>query len=189
MSVSLVKGQKVSLSKNGSSLSHIFVGLGWDMAKKAAAIDLDASCLVFGESGNLVDQIWFGQLSGMAGAITHTGDNLTGEGDGDDEVIKVDLSKISSNVNTLIFTVSSFRGQTFDKIANASCRVVDSVSNNELVTFSLSEMGSHAGLIMAKIYRHKEEWKVHAIGEKTMGRTFRDMIPTIQKIGCLKELD
>lgn len=190
MSVSLSKGQKVSLSKDGATLTRIFMGLGWDVAKKGGLlgglfggnedIDLDASCLVFDESGQQVDEIWFRQLKGMDGAIVHTGDNLTGAGDGDDETIKVDLSKLPGSVKSLVFTVNSFRGQTFDKVANAYCRVVDDVSGKELAKFSLGESGGHTGLVMAKIYRHNGEWKIHAIGEKTSGRTFHDMMPAIQ---------
>jgi tellurium resistance protein TerZ len=190
MTVSLTKGQKISLSKDNGGLTRIFMGLGWDVAKKGGFlgtlfgggedIDLDASCLVFDESGSLVDEIWFRQLKGMNGAIVHTGDNLTGAGEGDDETIKVDLSKLPATVKSLVFTVNSFRGQTFDKVANAGCRVVDDLSGQELATFSLSDSGSHTGLIMAKIYRHNGEWKLHAIGEKTNGRTFHDMMPAIQ---------
>jgi tellurium resistance protein TerZ len=191
MTISLTKGQKVSLSKDGGSLTRIFMGLGWDAAKKGGLlgglfgggtqdIDLDASCLVFDESGKLMDEIWFNHLKGMNGAIIHTGDNLTGAGDGDDETIKVDLSRLPGSIKSLVFTVNSFRGQTFDKVANASCRVVDDVSGNELASFSLSESGPHTGLVMAKIYRHNGEWKLHAIGEKTSGKTFHDMMPAIQ---------
>ena len=191
MSISLTKGQKVSLSKDGGTLSRIFMGVGWDVAKKGGFlggllgggggdIDLDASCLVFDDSGRLVDQIWFQQLRGMGGTIVHTGDNVTGAGEGDDEVIKVDLSSLPPTVTALVFTVNSFRGQTFDTVANAFCRVVDDTSGAELATFSLSESGSHTGLVMAKIYRHDGAWKLHAIGEKTKGRTFHDMMPAIQ---------
>jgi tellurium resistance protein TerZ len=190
MSVSLTKGQKVSLSKDGASLSRITMGLGWDVAKKGGLlgglfgggggdIDLDASCLVFDESGQLVGEVWFRQLQGMSGAIVHTGDNLTGAGDGDDEAIKVDLSKLPATVKSLVFTVNSFRGQTFEKVANATCRVVDEVTGKELARFTLSESGPHTGLVMAKIYRHNGEWKLHAIGDKTNGRTFHEMMPAI----------
>ncbi|VBB69807.1 Tellurium resistance protein TerD [invertebrate metagenome] len=190
MTVSLTKGQRVSLSKDSKTLSRIFMGLGWDIAKKGGLfgsllgrhedIDLDASCLVFNESNKLVDEIWFRQLKGMNGAIVHTGDNLTGAGNGDDEVIKVDFSQLPASIKSLVFTVNSFRGQTFDKVANARCRVVDDVSGKELAVFNLSEAGPHTGFIMARIYRHNGEWKIHAIGERTNGRTFHDMMPAIQ---------
>ncbi len=189
MGVSLSKGQKVSLSKEGGGLARIFMGLGWDVAKKGGLfgglfgnnddIDLDASCLVFDESGKMVGEVWFRQLEGMNGAILHTGDNRTGAGNGDDEVIKVDLSKLPATVKSLVFTVNSFQGQTFDKIANARCRVVDESTGTEMASFTLNESGPHTGLVMAKIYRHNGEWKLHAIGEKTSGRTFHDMMPAI----------
>ena len=192
MTVSLTKGQRVSLSKGGAVLSRIFMGLGWDVARKGGffggllrgnqEIDLDASCLVFNESGQLVDEIWFRKLHGMNGAIVHTGDNMTGAGDGDDEVIKVDLGQLPASIKSLVFTVNSFQGQTFDKVANARCRIVDDVSENELAVFNLSESGPHTGFIMVKIYRYNDEWKCHAIGERTNGRTFHDMMPAIQAI-------
>jgi tellurium resistance protein TerZ len=190
MSVSLAKGQKISLSKDNATLSRVSMGLGWDVVKKGGLlgglfggrveeIDLDASCLVFDDSGQKVDEIWFRRLKGMNGAIVHTGDNRTGAGDGDDEVIQVDLSQLPATVKSLIFTVNSFRGQTFDKVANAYCRVVDDASGKEMAKFLLSESGSHTGMVMAKIYRHDGEWKIHAIGEKTRGSTFHDMMPAI----------
>lgn len=191
MGVSLVKGQKISLAKSGSGLSRIFMGLGWDAARSGflggllgggGAIDLDASCLVFDAAGALVEEIWFRRLKGVNGAIRHSGDNRTGDGDGDDEVIHVDLAALPETVRTLVFTVNSFTGQTFERVANASCRVVDSTTNQELAIFRLSESGPHTGLIIARIYRLNGEWKLHAIGEKTTGRTFHDMMPAIRAV-------
>lgn len=194
MNVSLTKGQKISLSKqDGGQLSRIFMGLGWDVVKRGgflrgvlnigdSDIDLDASCLIFDDSGTLIDEVWFRRLEGMGGAIVHTGDNRTGAGEGDDEIIKVDLLRLPATIRSLIFTVNSFSGQTFDKVANATCRVVDDFSGKSLATFSLSEAGPHTGLIMAKLYRHDGEWKFHAIGEKTSGKTFHDMMPAIKSV-------
>lgn len=196
MGVSLTKGQKISLSKDGGTLSRIFMGLGWDVAKKkgggllgglfggggAADIDLDASCLVFDDANNIVDVVWFRQLQGMNGIINHSGDNLTGEGDGDDEKISIDLSRLPANVKALVFTVNSFRGQTFAEVANAYCRVVDETNGSELARFDLSESGPHTGMVMAKIYRHNNEWKLHAVGDKTNGQTFNDMAPQINAV-------
>jgi tellurium resistance protein TerZ len=190
MSVTLAKGQRISLAKDGQTLSRISMGLGWDVARrkglfgmfggKSEDIDLDASCLVFDTSDALIDQIWFRQLSGMSGTIVHTGDNLTGDGEGDDETIKVDLSRLPASTKALVFTVNSFRGQTFEKVENATCRVLDDQAGSELARFNLSESGSHTGMVMAKIYRHGAEWKIHAIGEKTHGRTFQDMMIQIR---------
>ena len=128
MSISLSKNQKVSLSKESSGLSQLTVGLGWDPAKKSGffakllasdSIDLDASCLLLDAGGNVQDQIWFRQLKSKCGSIVHTGDNLTGEGDGDDEVIKVNLGQLPSNVEHIAFTVNSFSGQSFNDVDNA----------------------------------------------------------------------
>jgi tellurium resistance protein TerZ len=109
----------------------------------------------------------------------HTGDNRTGDGDGDDEQIIVALNKVPANVKALVFTVSSFTGQTFDAIDNAFCRLVDSSNNNEVARYTLSSQGSHTAQIMAKVYRHNGEWKMHAIGENGNGRTIESLLPQI----------
>src|SRR3954467_10041389 len=134
MSVSLSKGQKVSLAKrDGGTLTRVRMGLGWDAVKKkglfggmkSQSIDLDASALLFDAGGALVDQVWFQQLRSKDGAVQHTGDNLTGAGEGDDESIRVDLTSVPSAVKTLVFVVNSFTGQNFSQIENAYCRLVD----------------------------------------------------------------
>lgn len=193
MAVNLQKGQKISLEKEaGTGLSRVFMGLGWDVAKKGGffgklmggddEIDLDASCLMFNEEGIAVDAIWFGQLQSKDGSIRHSGDNRTGAGEGDDEVIHVDLARVPANIKNLVFTVNSFRGQTFDSVANAFCRLVDEATGKEVARFNLSSQGSHTGVLMAKVYRHNGEWKMHAIGETSNGRTFHDMMPEIRGI-------
>lgn len=189
MAVNLEKGQKISLDKTaGSSLTQIKMGLGWDVAKSkgffgfgggSEEIDLDASCLMFDEQANPVDVAWFGQLTSKDGSIRHSGDNRTGAGDGDDEVISVDLSRVPAQVKSLIFTVNSFRGQTFEKVQNAFCRLINAQNNQEVARFNLSCQGSHTALIVAKLYRHNGEWKMHAIGDNTTGRTFHDMMPQL----------
>ncbi len=197
MAVNLSKGQKISLQKEaGGALSSVFMGLGWDVAKPAKtgflsglmgggsggsdSIDLDASCGLFDEAGNLVDVVYFGQLRSKDGSIQHTGDNLTGAGDGDDEVINVDLNRVPAGVKSLVFTVNSFTGQTFDKVANAVCRLVNRSGDKEVARLNLSDCkGGHNAVIMAKIYRHNGEWKMHAIGENAQGRTFTALIPAI----------
>lgn len=188
--VSLIKGQTVSLAKaDGGTLTRATMGVGWDVRKPSGFlgmfggggdIDLDASCLMFDASGRQVDQIWFRQLKSQDGSIVHTGDNRTGAGDGDDEQINVDLSRVPATVATLLFTVNSFTGETFDKIANAYCRLVDATSNRELARFDLSGSGPHTGQIMARLTRSSTGWDMKAIGEKTTGRTFHDMGPEIQ---------
>ena len=189
MAVNLEKGQKISLDKTaGSSLTQIKMGLGWDVAKSkgffgfgggSEEIDLDASCLMFDEQANPVDVAWFGQLTSKDGSIRHSGDNRTGAGDGDDEVISVDLSRVPPQIKSLIFTVNSFRGQTFEKVQNAFCRLINAQNNQEVARFNLSCQGSHTALIVAKLYRHNGEWKMHAIGDNTTGRTFHDMMPQL----------
>ncbi len=195
MAVNLTKGQKISLEKEaGQALTKIVMGLGWDMAKKSGgrglfgmfrggsnseSIDLDASCLMFDEGKNLLDAVYFGQLKSNDGSIHHTGDNLTGEGDGDDEQIIVNLSRVPADVKALVFTVSSFRGQTFDDVANAFCRIVNEANGKEVAKYVLSSQGPHTAQIMAKLYRHNGEWKMAALGENCDGRTFRDMLPSV----------
>ena len=189
MSINLEKGQKISLDKTaGSSLSTIQLGVGWDVAKSKGflgfggstqEIDLDASCLMFDQQGQLVDNVWFVQLKSKDGSIVHSGDNRTGAGDGDDETISVDLSRVPAIVKSLIFTVSSFRGQTFDKVENAYCRLINAKNKQEVARYNLSCQGSHTALIVAKIYRHNDEWKLHAIGESANGTTFKELLPQI----------
>jgi tellurium resistance protein TerZ len=193
MAINLQKGQKISLSKeSGGTLSQVVMGLGWDAKKapvsmlkgmfgggKTQSIDLDASCVLFNDQNKVVDTIYFGQLKSKDGSIVHTGDNRSGAGDGDDEQIKVDLDKVPDNVKSLVFTVNSFSGQTFDEVENAYCRIVDSSNNAEVARYTLSSQGSHTAQIMAKLYRHNGEWKMHAIGENGAGRTIDALLPQI----------
>lgn len=180
--VSLSKGQTISLAKgDGSALRRIHMGLGWDAAKgmfgRAKAIDLDASCMVFDSNRNLIDSVWFNQLKSNDGSIQHTGDNRTGRGDGDDESIIVDLERLSPNAVTLVFVVNSFTGQNFSKIENATCRLVDLETNQEMARYDLSGSGSHTAQIMAKISRQSGSWAMTAIGQAASGRTFKDLLP------------
>ncbi len=191
MALNLEKGQKISLNKEaGSALSIVRMGLGWDVAKSKGmlgglfggggdSIDLDASCLMFDEQGSLKDVVWFRQLRSNDGSIQHSGDNRTGAGDGDDETITVDLNKVPATIKTLVFTVNSFLGQSFDKVANAFCRVVNHSNNQEIARYNLSCQGAHTALVVAKLYRHNGEWKMAALGESSSGRTFNDMMPVI----------
>lgn len=198
MAVNLSKGQKISLEKEaGGALSQIKMGLGWDVGaapqksggflgglfggggSAGGSIDLDASCIMLDANKQMVDAIWFGQLQSKDSSIQHTGDNRTGAGDGDDEVINVNLSRIPDHVQALVFTVNSFTGQTFATVNNAFCRLVNASNNSEVARYDLSAQGSHTALILAKIYRHNGEWKMHAIGETASGRTFNDLMPAI----------
>lgn len=198
MAVNLQKGQKISLEKEaGSTLNNIFMGLGWDAARPKEGkgilgrffggggepdnIDLDASCVLFDEQGNPLEIVYFNHLTGANGAIRHTGDNLTGDGDGDDEVINVSLSKLADNIHTLVFTVNSYRGQTFNEVENAFCRLCDD-GGKEIARYEISGGGEHTAMIMAKVYRHNGEWKMAAIGEPMTARTAHDMVTPIRAI-------
>lgn len=193
MAINLQKGQKISLSKEaGGNLNKIVMGLGWDAKKSGGggllgglfsgggdSIDLDASCVMFDDNNKVVDTIYFGHLKSKDGSIVHTGDNRTGDGEGDDEQIKVELDKVPASVKALVFTVNSYTGQTFDSVDNAFCRLVDAKTNAEIARYTLSAQGSHTAQIMAKVYRHGGEWKMHAIGENGTGRTIENLLPQI----------
>jgi len=186
MTISLTKNQTISLEKQTSGLSKISMGLGWDVAKPsgffaklvggATEIDLDASCILFDAQKEVLDNIWFQQLQSKDGSIQHSGDNRTGEGDGDDESIHVDLTRLPAKVQTLVFTVNSFQGQTFEKIDNAYCRILDQSSRKELARFDLTGKGSHTGMVMAVLQRTSSGWNMTAIGTPTTGRTVQDLL-------------
>lgn len=190
MAINLTKGQKISLDKEaGTSLTKIIMGLAWDAIKKGGIfgfggskpdVDLDASCILFDDQGRKVDAVWFRQLKSNDGSIVHTGDNRTGDGEGDDEQIIVDLPKVPANIKTLVFTVNSFTGQNFSQVENATCRIINEQNRQEIARFNLSTLGPHSAQIMAKLYRHNNEWKMAAIGEIGNGRTFDDLLPQIQ---------
>ncbi|MCM3885241.1 TerD family protein, partial [Frankia sp. R82] len=177
--VSLRKGQSVSLVKTGAPpLTRVRMGLGWDPAQRGRSIDLDASCILFDERGKDVDKVWFMSKKGARGAVRHSGDNLTGQGDGDDETIAVDLSALPPGVTTLIFTVNSFQGQPFTEVRNAYCRLYDDLTNQELVRFDLSESKPSTGLVMCRVQRDRgaPTWSMTAIGEFHDGKTVRAMV-------------
>ena len=187
MSVSLSKGQKVSLTKaGGGTLSKVRMGLGWDAMRKkglfgsrSQSIDLDASALLFDAAGNLVDQVWFQQLTSKDGSVQHTGDNLTGEGEGDDESIRVHLDGVNAAVQSIVFTVNSFTGQDFSQIENAFCRLIDETTESEVARYDLTGSGRHSAQVMAKLTREGAGWTMTAIGATASGRTFHDLLPTI----------
>lgn len=187
MGVSLSKGQSVSLVKSGGGgLTQVRMGLGWDAVKKrglfgsrSQSIDLDASALLFDTNRQLVDQVWFQQLTSRDGAVQHTGDNLTGEGEGDDESIRVHLDGISPAVAAIVFTVNSFTGQDFSQIENAFCRLIDETTETEVARYDLSGSGRHTAQVMAKLSRDGGGWSMTAIGATASGRTFHDLLPTI----------
>ncbi|MFI0835253.1 TerD family protein [Streptomyces sp. NPDC021140] len=181
--VSLQKNQTVSLVKGGRPvLSQVKMGLGWEPAYRGKDIDLDASVIAYGPQRNHVDSCYFGKLSIVNGAIKHSGDNLTGEGGGDDEVIVVDLGRLPQEVSGLVFTVNSFSGQKFTEVAKAYCRLMDAASGEELVRFDLTSAEPQTGVMMAKLIRqYSGEWEMTAIGEFVKSRTVRGMVKPAAK--------
>lgn len=185
MGLSLEKGQSLSLKKsNGKELTRVTMGLGWDAAKGLFGfggnkdIDLDASVLLFDNQKQLVDNVYFNKLKSVDGSIRHTGDNLTGDGDGDDEQIVVELPWVAQGVQSLVFVITSYSGQKFNKIENVFCRLVDSSNNGseEVVRFNLKETGKHTAMIMAKVTRQDGAWSFTAIGTPAQGRTSSELV-------------
>ena len=183
MSISLQKGQKVSLTKENAGLSNVLIGLGWDEAKrgrggffapKPQPIDCDASAIVL-QNGKLMDPsdvVYFGNLQHKSGTIRHMGDNLTGAGEGDDEQILVDLSRVPAEYDRIVIVVNIYeamkRNQHFGMIENAFIRLVDGKTNREMCKYNLSENYSGmTAMIFGEVYRHNGEWKFNAIGQAT----------------------
>ncbi|MBQ0849932.1 TerD family protein [Streptomyces sp. BH-SS-21] len=183
--VSLQKNQTVSLTKGGSPfLSQVKMGLGWEPAYRGKDIDLDASVIAYGPQRNHIDSCYFGKLSIVNGAIKHSGDNLTGEGGGDDEVIVVDLGRLPQEVTGLVFTVNSFSGQKFTEVAKAYCRLLDAATGEELVRFDLTSAEPQTGVMMAKLIKQfSGEWEMTALGNFVKSRTVRGMVkPSAQAL-------
>jgi len=170
--VSLVKGQKVTLRKDGGvALTFLRMGLGWDPVEKrglfgnrSADIDLDASAVMFADN-QIADVVYYGQLQSKDGSVQHQGDNLTGAGEGDDEVMLVDLTRVPAHVTTVMFIVTSYKGHTFEQVKNAFCRLIDGTIDTELARYTLQGGMPFTGMVMAKVYRQGSEWKLQAIGE------------------------
>lgn len=193
MAISLTKGGSLSLKKgDGSGLTSVMLGLGWDAAKASGLrglfggggeIDLDASAILYDAQGGVVDIVYYGHLTSNDGSIRHTGDNLTGDGDGDDEQILVDLTRIPANVKDVVFTINSYSGQTFNQINNVFARVVDSTAgrNAEVVRYNLAESKNNTANIIAKITRQGNEWVFTAIGEFTDGKTANKVVDTARR--------
>jgi tellurium resistance protein TerD len=174
MSVSLSKGGNVSLSKEAPGLQAVLVGLGWDVRTTTGAdFDLDASALMVGADGKIISDahfIFFNNLTSPDGSVEHTGDNLTGEGEGDDEAIKVSLVGVPPEVDRIVVTVSIYdadnRQQSFGQVRNAFIRVVNQADNKELTRYDLSEDAStETAMIFGELYRSGSEWKFRAVGQ------------------------
>ena len=179
MPINLTKGQKVDLTKKNPGLKKLLVGLGWDVNAydSGAAFDLDASAFLLGENGKVhseKDFVFYGNLKHSSGGVTHLGDNLTGEGEGDDEQIKVDLDKIPANISKIAFTVTIYdaeeRGQNFGQVSNSFIRIVNEETNEEIIRYDLGEDFSiETAIVVGEIYRHNGEWKFNAIGSGFQG--------------------
>ena len=179
MPINLSKGQKVSLTKGNPGLKKIMVGLGWDVNAfdTGADFDLDASAFLAGANGKCpkdTDFIFYGNLEHSSGAVKHMGDNLTGEGDGDDEQIEVDLTLVPNNIEKIAVTVTIYdaesRRQNFGQVSNAYCRIVDESTGTEIVHFDLGEDFSiETALVVGELYKHNGEWKFNAIGSGFQG--------------------
>ncbi|WP_328893278.1 TerD family protein [Streptomyces sp. NBC_00236] len=183
--VNLQKNQTVSLVKGGRPLlSQVKMGLGWEPAFRGKDIDLDASVIAYGPNRNHLESCYFGKLSILNGAIKHSGDNLTGEGAGDDEVIVVDLGRIPPEATGLVFTVNSFTGQKFTEVAKAYCRLIDGATGEELVRFDLTGAEPQTGVMMAKLIKQfSGEWEMTAMGDFVKSRTVRGMVkPAAQSL-------
>lgn len=188
MSISLSKGSSLSLKKSdGSALTNVRLGLGWDAAKRGffgggGDIDLDASAVLLDGNGNPVDIVYYGQLRSKDGSIAHSGDNLTGDGDGDDEQIAVDLSRIPNNVSSVVFVITSYSGQKFSAVKNVYARVVDTTSGEkEVVRYNLAESQNETANVIAKLSRKGGEWEFTAIGEFTNGKTAHNTLPVVTR--------
>ncbi|MEK4699497.1 TerD family protein [Solibacillus sp. FSL R7-0668] len=204
MTVNLQKGQRVDLTKGNAGLNKIRVGLGWDPVQqkssgglfgglfggggsKAANVDCDASVILLKDDrlSGKQDVIYFGNLSGANGAVTHSGDNLTGAGEGDDEQVVIELKSIPAEYNRLIFVVNIYqaaeRQQHFGMIHNAFIRVVDVSTNEQLLKYNLSDdYSGQTTLITGEIYRHENDWKFAAIGTGTKDNSLSEVIKKYQ---------
>lgn len=178
MSVSLSKGGNVSLSKEEPGLSRILIGLGWDTrTTDGTDFDLDASAFLLGTGDrvrNDADFIFYNNLRSADGSVEHTGDNRTGEGDGDDEALKVDLATVPSDVQKIAVSVTIHEGeqrrQSFGMVSNAFIRVVNDVTGREIARYDLSEDAStETAMIFGEVYRHNGEWKFRAVGQGYKG--------------------
>jgi len=199
MAINLQKGQRVDLTKGNPGLSKILVGLGWDPVENrggggflgslfggggGANIDCDASVIMLGEGDKLLsnnDVVYFGNLKSKDGSVQHSGDNLTGHGDGDDEQVNIELSRVPANIQKLVFIVNIYdavkRKQHFGLIRNAYIRVVNPASSQELIHYNLTDdYNGKTSLIVGEIYRHGTEWKFGAIGTGTTAASLGEVV-------------
>lgn len=179
MAINLTKGQKVDLTKGNPGLKKLMVGLGWDVNAfdSGADFDLDAAAFMLGDNGKCPTEkefIFYGNLTHPSESLKHMGDNLTGEGEGDDEQIFIDLTKIPANVSKVAFTVTIYeaeeRGQNFGQVSNSFIRIVDESTGQEVIHYDLGEDFSiETAVVVGELYKHNGEWKFNAIGSGFQG--------------------
>lgn len=179
MPINLTKGQKVDLTKGNPGLKHLMIGLGWDVNQfdGGADFDLDAAAFLLGENGKVRKQedfVFYGNLSHESESVLHMGDNLTGEGEGDDEQIRVDLTKVPADVMRIAFTVTIYdydvRRQNFGQVSNSFIRIVDEDKDEEVIRYDLGEDFSiETAVVVGELYKHNGEWKFNAIGSGFQG--------------------
>ncbi|CAM3501041.1 TerD family protein [Cytobacillus oceanisediminis] len=179
MAVSLSKGQKVDLTKTNPGMTKVVVGLGWDTNKYDGGndFDLDSSVFLLGDNGKVTsegDFVFYNNTTGAGGAVVHTGDNRTGEGDGDDEQVKIDLANVPASVQRITFTITihdgEARNQNFGQVSNSYVRILNEDSGEELIRYDLGEDFSiETALVVGELYRHNGEWKFSAIGSGYQG--------------------
>lgn len=177
--ISLQKGQKIDLTKGNPGLSKIIIGLGWDTNKYSGGHDFDLDASVFlldasGKAGGIEDFIYYNNLSGGNGSVVHTGDNRTGEGDGDDEQVKIDLAAVPAHVDKIAVTVTIHdaiqRSQNFGQVSNAYVHVLNETDGQEVLRYDLGEDYSvETALVVCEVYRHQGEWKFNAVGNGFSG--------------------
>lgn len=197
MAISLQKGQRISLEKDGKGIEHLCVGVNWGAiekkglfgGKKYEAVDLDASAGLFSANKERMDIVYFGQKKSKCGSVNHSGDDLVGDTGGDDgldnEVITVDLTKVPSTVDQIVFVLNSFRGQDFGDIPYASIRIYEGTAgrvDNVVATFDIANDATFKGkvsMIMGKLYRHGAAWKFTSFGDATDDKRLEQTLATV----------
>jgi len=199
MAINLQKGQRISLEKsNGSKLQGVCVGINWGAIEKKGmfgfgktkeAVDLDASCALYGENKQLTEVVYFGNLASKDGSVKHSGDDLTGDMGGDDgldnEVITLDFSRLSPAVNYVAFVLNSFRGHDFGTIPFASIRIYEGTPKRVNEVFAVydiangSNFAGHVSMVMGVFYKKNGEWKFNAIGEPTKDKKLEETVKTV----------
>lgn len=181
MAVTLTKGASVNLKKDAPNLKRVLIGLGWDPVEHGSKMDIDASIICIDKAGKKEEVVYYGNLKHRSGAIKHYGDNLTGDGDGDDEQIEINLNKMPNKIERLAIIINIYsahsRRQDFSKVRNCFVHVNDLDTKKELVNYKIDgNFNGKTGIFVADIYRHKSEWKFKALGEGVKVSRISDMV-------------